>query len=393
MIWTKRMVFTFGNGGRSRVARLALLSRLVTAFTITLWCSFAQAHEIQPAIADVDVSADKVSISIVANLESLVAGLNLSGLSDTNASPLAAEYDAARAFAPAALEQEFRKDWDDIAIRISVSVDGLNLPLTLEGVNIPEVGDIELARSSSFSFFATLPKGTSPVVIAWEASYGPLIVRQAGAGDEAYTGYLTEGASSEPLPRIGVAVESWSPVVARYIVLGFEHILPKGLDHILFVLGLFFFSLNVRPILTQVTAFTLAHTCTLALASLGYVSVPPQIVEPLIAASITYVAVENILWQKMSYWRTVVVFGFGLLHGLGFASVLGEIGLGSRFLTGLISFNIGVELGQLAVIASAYLLVGHWFGQRPWYRSRIAIPASVGIALMGEFWFVQRVFF
>ena len=126
---------------------------------------------------------------------------------------------------------------------------------------------------------------------------------------------------------------------------------------------------------------------------LGYVQLPPSLVEPLIAASIVYVAVENIFMSQYRPWRTAVVFGFGLLHGLGFASVLGDIGLDpARFITGLIGFNIGVELGQLAVIAVAFLTVGFWFGSKDWYRPVIATPASVAIAITGAYWFAERVF-
>jgi len=92
-------------------------------------------------------------------------------------------------------------------------------------------------------------------------------------------------------------------------------------------------------------------------------------------------------------WRTAVVFGFGLLHGLGFASVLGDIGLEpKRFVTDLVGFNIGVELGQLTVISGAFLSVGLWFGRKDWYRTVIAIPASTAIAIVGGYWFVERVF-
>jgi len=142
----------------------------------------------------------------------------------------------------------------------------------------------------------------------------------------------------------------------------------------------------------QVTAFTLAHTVTLALASLKIVNLPSSIVEPLIAASIVYVAVENVLNIRLPVWRMAVVFAFGLLHGLGFAAVLGDVGLDStRFALGLIGFNIGVEFGQLAVILAAFLLVGLPFRNKPWYRARIATPCSIAIALVGAFWFFERV--
>ncbi|MFN3144234.1 MAG: HupE/UreJ family protein [Paracoccaceae bacterium] len=175
------------------------------------------------------------------------------------------------------------------------------------------------------------------------------------------------------------------------MLIGFDHIVPKGLDHILFVLGLFFFSLKLRPLLYQVSAFTVAHTVTLALAILGLVRVPAAIVEPLIAASIAWIAVENILFREMKPWRTAVVFGFGLLHGLGFASVLSDIGLNpARFVTGLIGFNVGVELGQIAVLAMAWGMLGIWFGKKPWWRARVAVPASLVIAATGAYWFVER---
>jgi hypothetical protein len=180
-------------------------------------------------------------------------------------------------------------------------------------------------------------------------------------------------------------------VLRQYVVLGFTHILPKGLDHIAFVLGLFLLGTALRPLLVQVTAFTLAHTITLALTIYGVVSLPSSVVEPLIAVSIVYVAVENILTPRLTPWRPVVVFAFGLLHGMGFAGVLGELGLPrSEHLTALVAFNVGVELGQLAVIGGAFLLVGLRFRRRPWYRRRVVVPASAAIALLGLYWALER---
>jgi hypothetical protein len=159
------------------------------------------------------------------------------------------------------------------------------------------------------------------------------------------------------------------------------------------VLGIFLFSLHLRPLLLQVTAFTVAHSITLGLSLYGYIALPASIVEPLIAVSIVYVAVENLITTELKPWRIYVVFAFGLLHGMGFAGVLTELGLPrSDFVTALIAFNVGVELGQLAVIAIAFLAVGVWFGKKPWYRQRIVIPGSLAIAAMGAWWTVERVF-
>jgi hypothetical protein len=148
----------------------------------------------------------------------------------------------------------------------------------------------------------------------------------------------------------------------------------------------------MTPLLWQVTSFTVAHSITLGLTIYGVVSLPASVVEPLIAASIVYVAVENMLTAQLHVWRVFVVFGFGLLHGMGFAGVLQEVGLPrAEFLTGLISFNLGVEFGQLTVILLAFLAVGIGFKDRPWYRRRLVLPASALIALVGLYWMVQRI--
>jgi hydrogenase/urease accessory protein HupE len=181
-------------------------------------------------------------------------------------------------------------------------------------------------------------------------------------------------------------------IARQYLSLGYTHILPKGLDHILFVLGIFLLSTRVKPVLVQVTAFTVAHTITLALTMYGVVSLRSSVVEPLIAVSIVYVAVENVLRPQLSPWRVALVFAFGLLHGMGFAGVLSQLGLPrSEFATALLSFNAGVELGQLSVILLAFLLLGLPFRQETWYRRRVVVPVSLTIAAVGLFWAVQRI--
>lgn len=189
-----------------------------------------------------------------------------------------------------------------------------------------------------------------------------------------------------------LAAMSWDEKFWLFTKAGVEHIVPKGLDHILFVLGLFFSSLVLGSLLWQVTAFTLAHTITLALAALGYVQAPGTIVEPLIALSIVWVAVENCAFKQANKWRPLIVFGFGLLHGLGFAAVLNVYGLPKgNLVPSLLAFNIGVELGQLLVLFSAALLF--WLiRNKTWYRKRVQIPASLLIALVGFYWFIERVF-
>ena len=192
-----------------------------------------------------------------------------------------------------------------------------------------------------------------------------------------------------PLTRNSRAV-SEQGVFLAYLKLGYTHIVPKGLDHILFVLGLFLLSARWRPLLYQVTAFTVAHSVTLALSMQGIVTLPERFVETLIALSISWVAVENIATSTLKPWRVALVFCFGLLHGLGFAGVLSELGLPQgRFLTALVSFNLGVELGQVSVVALAFLLVGR-FRHLAGYRRYVVIPCSAAIAAVGFWWSVTR---
>lgn len=176
-----------------------------------------------------------------------------------------------------------------------------------------------------------------------------------------------------------------------YLKEGFLHILPAGVDHILFVLGLFLLSTRWRVLLIQISIFTVAHTFTLALSTLDIFALPATIVEPLIALSITYVAVENLITNELKRSRIIVVFLFGLLHGLGFAGVLSDLGLSNAYFTlSLLSFNIGVEIGQLTVLAGAFSLV-YWFRETTIYHSLIVRPGSLLIGAIGLWWGIERI--
>ena len=179
-----------------------------------------------------------------------------------------------------------------------------------------------------------------------------------------------------------------------YLQLGFEHIVPLGLDHILFVLSLYLLSPKLKPVLLQATAFTVAHSITLGLTMYKVITPNSYWVESLIAFSILLVALENIYSSKLRGSRIAIVFLFGLLHGMGFANALGQLGLPEKYyLTSLVLFNVGVELGQLVVILSAFLLFGKWFGDKPYYRKYIVIPLSFMIAVIAAYWTITRLFY
>ncbi|WP_235866865.1 HupE/UreJ family protein [Salibaculum griseiflavum] len=431
-----------------KVTLFALLSTLLMVLS-----SGARAHEVLPTIGDMEHIEDRLLFSIEGNLESFVAEIDLEGLEDTNEADASGTYDALRALPPEEMAERVRAFWPTMAADVRVLVDGDPVELRLDAVDVPAVGNPELPRESRLAFSAALPEGAAQMQIDWPARYGVLVLRQMGV-EEGWDGYLTGGLSEEVSLSGGQALTGWQ-AFGRYIPVGVEHIVPLGLDHILFVLGLFFLSTRLRPLIWQVSAFTAAHTITLALAALGYVTVPGTIVEPIIAASIVYVAIENVFSRGMNPWRPLIIFGFGLLHGLGFASVLGEYGIpDSAFIPALLGFNVGVELGQLAVIAVAFVIVVSAMrlsedGKRnpvaaaayllvavvvvpllvipvsamgpdaveafvpllfmvaavaglsaascaveryETYRHMVAMPASIGIALIGAYWVVERVF-
>jgi len=355
----------------------------------------ANAHRLRPAIVTVTFSEDGTwAAALQLNLEALLAGIGPEH-EDTSQAPQAEIYNALRELPAGPLRARFDEDAARIVEGIDLRFDGRRVTPRLTAVDIPPVGDTGVERLTTIRFAGGIPPGSGAFTWRYAPEFGESALRFAKPGGEIVRAdWLMAGQSSAPFqldPRL-VPVRTTADVFRDYTVLGFTHILPKGLDHILFVLGIFLLSVHWRPLLYQVTAFTIAHSITLALSLYGVVSVPASVVEPLIALSIVYVAVENIVIGELKPWRVWVVFGFGLLHGLGFAGVLTELGLpAGEFLPALIAFNVGVELGQLAVIGAALLTVGIWFRDRPWYRARVVIPASALIAAVGAYWTIERV--
>jgi hypothetical protein len=282
--------------------------------------------------------------------------------------------------------------------------------------------DGSTSNLSTFTFVAALPVSTAPltleVPIAAPVDYPIAYTVQIPAAHVSVTRWLEDGMHrSEPFewstkvlsaaagaapahaPATAPAATfdpnamSWSAQLVLYLRLGFQHIVPEGADHIFFVLGLFFLGITWRKLLTQTTLFTIAHATTLFLSTYGILRLPSRIVEPAIALSIAWIGIENVVRPRLGPGRLAVVFCFGLIHGLGFASSLSDVPFPRHdFLVALLGFNFGVDFGQLFVIAVAFLAVGR-FRNRPWFRARIAVPCSLAIAAVGLFWAVQRIVF
>lgn len=376
------------------VLLFALWAGLVPG-TLPGFSNRAMAHQIQPAVADLSFDGTGgYRISIVLNLEAIMSAIDPE-LADTSQSTNAAEYDRLRALPPEELARAFRSFSARFLDGIHVRVDGTPVRPEIRNVLVPEIGDLDFSRESVVVLGGTLPENAKTLSWGWAFDFGPSILRvSAETDDDPYSAYLEGGEQSEDIPVSGKLTRSLVETIVNYMTVGYIHIVPRGLDHILFVVGLFLLSTRLHPLLWQITAFTVAHSISLALGITGIVRISPAIVEPLIALSIVYVCVENLFTRTLTRWRPVIVFCFGLLHGLGFAGILMETGLPrDQFVTALISFNVGVELGQISVIAVCFLLVGIWFSRKSWYRRGIAVPGSLVIATIATWWFFERIFF
>ena len=364
---------------------------MITAWIFLSTCGQVYSHEISPSVSDIEIKGNTVTLEIQLNLESFVARIDLLSLDNTDNTEQANDYDLYRAMEPDQLRDAFRSYWPEMSERLEIKAPD-SLALELTDITVPEPGNIDLPRKSVISIRASVPAGLSGVTVGWPADFGTLIVRQQGV-ESPYTGYIENGGVTDPIYSSGGAERTAWQSFVYYIPVGFSHIIPKGLDHILFVLGLLFLAAGLKPLVWQISIFTLAHTVTLFLGAMGWVNIPASVVEPLIAASIIFVAVENIFVATLHRWRLLLIFFFGLLHGLGFASVLGEFGLpATQFIPALLGFNVGVEFGQLAVIAAAFITVVVWSRNRSWYRRLVVVPASLLIALVACWWFFERVF-
>ena len=178
--------------------------------------------------------------------------------------------------------------------------------------------------------------------------------------------------------------------ILRFLVLGIGHILT-GYDHLAFLLALLIAGGSLRHNAKIITSFTVAHSLTLALATFGLVSIRPAIVEPLIAASIVFVGLENLFGRRLAA-RWLVTFSFGLVHGLGFASTLRELGIGgfgARAAIPLLSFNLGVEVAQIAIAAAVLPLVRK-LEQRPAFALKHVPALSLLITIAGVYWLLAR---
>ena len=353
----------------------------VITLCIVLLCAVASAHEIGKTQVQASLRDRICQIDVVVDPDALLPTLEAYGQRPISRDLTRDERDR-RIAGLAAVFLE----------RVTASFDGRPATLALEYLPSSAFNDFAQAPSR-VRLSGAIPAGAADFTFTYGLALGTYALNVRVGDGPVQTQWVVGGASSAPvslaapLPPPTRAEIGW-----QYFVLGFTHILPNGFDHVLFVVGIFLLTTKWKSIVAQVSTFTIAHSITLALTMYGIVSLPAKVVEPMIALSIAYVAIENLIVSELKPWRLALVFSFGLLHGMGFAGVLRDLGLPRpAFLTALVTFNVGVEAGQLTVIAIAFAACAYWQQRdRVTYRRFIVLPASFAIALIGIFWTVQR---
>ena len=381
----------------------ALLKAPLLLLILGCLCNTAFADVVKPALIEINVNNEKlIQVEIRASIEALLTGINAK-YKNTQDAPNAEEYDEFRKMQPDELHRAFsafkQQFLQSIYLKAGDDEGQLQaLTLQLDSVEIPLPGYTKVPRISVINLTGLLPESATVLQWYYPAKFGDNAVRVRQVNIETEEWHWSQwqwlrnddASTLFSLTEIVARLPTYK-VITSYILIGFDHIVPNGLDHILFILGLFLFSGHWRPLLWQVTMFTVAHTITLGLAMNNVIGLSANIVEPLIALSIAYVGVENLFAKKLHKSRLVLIFLFGLLHGLGFAGVLSDFGMPKNdFAIALISFNVGVEFGQLTVISLAFILFRAWIKDEKTYHRVIAVPASIFISIIATYWFLER---
>lgn len=372
------------------------------------------AHPTVPTVAEVRVSQGEHGgvVEVIVTHDALAYALN-----DTSARVMDWQMYELLEGPADTLAAALRDGRERFAAGFELIADGRRIPFDI--VEAPTLGAVETWKTENpslrlpvtmeFVLRAGLPTGATalsmraPHVLdgvflvvhrpGTEAVYLPLGVAEVSpAVDVSMVGVPEPEGGNGGTGEEAVIVESpgWLGIGWRYVVLGYRHIVPEGTDHQLFILALFLLNTRLRDLLLQTSVFTLAHTCTLAVASLDVVRVSPGIVEPVIAGSIAFVAIENVFVTESRPWRGATAFVFGLAHGLGFGTELNTIGLPrDQLVLGLVGFSVGVEVGHATILVVAFGILGWWRG-KDWYRTRVTLPLSVVIAAIALWWLVQR---
>ena len=369
---------------------------LILVVFVNLFSTSSISHEIKPSIADFTYDEKYLDFKIRLNAELILSNIDASTVSNTDSSSLSEIYDKFRILSKKDLEEMFQNSWSEISSNIDIKINNETKKINLIKTEVEDIKNFEISRDTHVYFRVLLDENSEQFTFRWVKNYGPIILRENNnnkSEDELVTEYLQSGIESSQFSFKENNFSKTFNSFAKFFVLGIQHIIPKGLDHILFIFGLFLFSSSLKKLISQITIFTIAHSITLIFVSLSLMRINPQIVEPIIALSIVYIGLENIFKKYIKeYLRYVVILFFGLLHGLGFALVLSDIGYKSSDLfVNLISFNLGIEVAQISIVLALYLLIALNFAKNKNYRIFFQVPSSILISSIGLYWFFERI--
>jgi len=383
---------------RTRISAFASLFfingiRLVVLFW--LLASAVIADVVKPALVEISIYPDKkVEVVIDLNLEAVMTGIGTQHKKITDA-PNSAEYDELRALTPSILRQKF-KNFEEVFLNsIQFTVNNQVQVLQLENLFIDIVGYKKRPRKTQLTYITQLSEWPKTLSWQYDKASGDSALRYQIFKKNKYNWsqwqWLRNGKPSGVIDINYPEPVSTLQRLTQFMNIGFDHVIPLGWDHILFIIGMALSSLVWRKLLLLVTTFTLAHTLTLGLAMLGMVEISPRIIEPLIAFSIAYVAVENLFSNQSIKRKSSIVFFFGLIHGLGFATMLKALTMtNDNFATTLIGFNVGVELAQIAIVLSVVSVLLALRFLKLDYQKLAVIPISVLIGFIGIWWGIER---
>ena len=368
--------------------KILLLSLALCAQTIL-------ADALKPALVEVTFFKDKkIEIALQVSLEAILANISTDA-KDTVNSPNGEYYDQLRVLEPEVLFERFSSFENEYLRSLTLLVNGQAVTPKRTSHSVDIVGYAKRPRNSQLVYEAVLEDEPSSLHWKYNEAYGDSAFRYRFFQPDVYTWkpwiWLTKDKDTGVIDLKGERIYSSFDRFLEFLGIGFDHVIPLGLDHILFIAGMAMASISVLGLVGLVSSFTLAHTITIGLSMYGLVAISASIIEPLIALSIAYIAIENLFAKQHLKRKTVVVFFFGLLHGLGFAAMLKSFAMTKdNFLTTLIGFNVGVEVAQICIILAVWALL---FVLRKIKLSRLAIVlASVSIGVTGLYWTYERIF-
>ena len=352
----------------------------------------SSAHSEKPSKTSLySESAGVFRVEIETNLEKILIQIKQK-YADENELFFPKNYENLRKLDPNKLKSIFFSVSKKFLNSTNLFFDGKSAHLSLRTVNVISNINLKEPRRSILILEAKYPVNAMNVEWSWYEKFGLNVVRTMDIDGKAFKSvWYRKSPKSPPLNLDGMPGKNFVNRFFNYLEIGFSHIIPKGFDHIIFVLGIFLLSTNWKTMLLQVTCFTIAHTMTLALSLFEMFNMPGRIVETLIALSIVYVGIENIFTERLRMWRPILIFLFGLLHGLGFAGALIELGIPmGYYLESLVAFNLGIEAGQILVIGVAYFIFFIFFYKISSYRKYVVIPGSITISTIGIWMFFDR---